>query len=232
MKLLFVTPCYYPNLDPIKRLRESASLLKIPLTIYGMGEGYSVMKAKIDGLVSTLKWNRDLYTHVLYTDGDDSFFTWNKESIMADYIFLGSPPCLISAELECAPVQNIAGLFLTPGPYRYICAGGFMGEIDYLIEKLQLIKATYIDNPEIECNDQAYWSLGLVEGHLDGTEVDSGCEVFQTMSGGAIKDLVWDQATKSYHNIITESSPAVLHFNGRTKGIELLYDKWKTSRGE
>lgn len=227
MKLLFVTACYYETPDPITRLWNSGQILGINLFPYGLWQGYNAIKAKIDGLVEHLKaWGVD-YTHVLYTDGADSFLTWDEKSIIAAYAFQGSPPCLISAEMECAPITDLEEEFPSKNHYRYPCAGGFMGEIPYLVETLQWLKK-YQDRPGIECNDQAFWQMGIIEDNI--AMIDSECEVFQTMSGKAILDLVWDKENGAYYNTITESHPCVLHFNGRVKGIEATYEQWKHNR--
>ncbi len=228
MKLLFVTACFYPDLESVKLLMESARLVGIPMNTYGMGKSYTPMDAKINGLVESLKSaGAAEYTHVLYTDGADSFLTWDEKSIIAAYAFQGSPPCLISAEKECAPITDLEEEFPSKDHYRYPCAGGFMGEIPYLVEILQWLKK-YQDRSGIECNDQAFWQMGIIEDNI--AMIDSECEVFQTMSGGAILDLVWDKENGAYYNTITESHPCVLHFNGRVKGIEATYEQWKHNR--
>ncbi len=230
MKLLFVTACLYKNTEPIKYLLNSAHVLRIPMNYYGLGTAYTPMSAKIDKLVDSLKSARDAqYTHALYTDGADSFLLRGEEDIIAAYERQGSPDCLISAERECAPVRGIEDQFPASQDYRYLCAGGFMGDISYLIITLQWLRTTYLGS-ELECNDQAYWSMAIAEGHLSMTKIDSKCEVFQTMSGKAEEHLTWDG--EGYFNNVTQTHPCILHFNGRVEGIEMWYESWVTQRQE
>ncbi len=225
MKLLFVTACFYKNTDPIKMLLNSAYTLRIPMNYYGLGTAYTPMSAKIDKLVDSLRSAGDVgYSHAFYTDGADAFLLRGEEEIKEAYERQGAPPCLISAERECAPITDIEDRFPAREDYRYPCAGGFMGEIPYLIKALTGL-GKYLDDPEIECNDQAYWQIDIIRHNA--AMIDSECLVFQTMSGGADTHLTWDG---EYFNNVTQTHPCVLHFNGRVEGIEQWYEEWSQSQ--
>lgn len=218
MKLLFLTACFYPNQEPIQLLLDSCKRVGITMTPYGVGREYGAdpVNAKMALLSEVLRLAKD-YTHVLYTDGADALIVQPEGRIRYEYENLGKPPCLISAEAECAPVQRIGDRFPDPGtPYRYPCAGGFMGGTAYLAFKLQLLMSRYLGTP-LDRNDQAYWSMGWADELLPGAKIDSHCRIFQTMSGGAMSHVV---ARPSVRNTLTGSFPAVIHFNGRTQGIE------------
>ncbi len=209
MKLAFTTACFYPTTEPIGMLMVSAERQGIELHPYGVGKvagGWGDIK--VTHLLPVLRSFLDQgYTHALYTDGRDSLFARNKAAILNEYILLGLPPCVMSAEVNCYPLQALGNDFPDPGtPWRYPCAGQFMGEIPWILEHWQMLQREY--EPILEGNDQAWISQAIVDGKMDGLELDTGCRIFQSMNGPELKwrDHAW--------NPLTNSSPCVLHFNG------------------
>ena len=139
--LVVLTPAYYSDIRAIGYLLDSCRLLDVPLEPYGLGQPYlGWIAVKVHGLLPMLRGQQDAgRTHFIYTDGGDSFFLAGMDEIVGKYQQLGSPGILLSAEKDCYPISEISLRFPDPGtPFRYINAGGFMGRIDVIAERLVL----------------------------------------------------------------------------------------------
>jgi hypothetical protein len=224
VKLAFTSAAYYPaESRHTWMLRESTKRLGIDLRLYGVGEQYTGWaQAKYHGLMVMLdQLKSEGYTHVLYTDGVDSFFREEQEDITVIYNnFYRAPALLLSGEENCWPDDKYRTCFFTNEPYsaRYPCAGQFMGEISYIQEKWPLL-AQY--EPELGPNDQAWIHRGVAEGILTEWRVDTSSFIFQNMNGN-VTELLWG---------------SVLHFSGgyndpETGKEERMMPTWKAVWGD
>jgi len=206
MTLAAITACLYPDTQMIHLLMDSAVKHGVPLSPYGIGcnpGGWGDIKVtKLLPVLEELM--EEGYTHVLYTDGTDSLFVRSWEDIQQEYIALGSPVCLMSAEKDCYPFRDLGDKFPDVGPWRYPCAGQFMGEIPWIWNRWNFMAKEYASHPE--CNDQGWITLEILAGRMECLVLDSECRVFQSMSGGDIQE--------GPVNAVTGSRPCVVHFNG------------------
>jgi len=178
-------------------LTATAEKFGIPLQPYGVGEPCSDwIEIKVTRLLKKLReLQADGYTHVLYTDGRDSLFASDPNTIGASYgLYCPRPPCLISGEENCYPCSEFASLFLPTKTGRdFPCAGQFIGEIDWILEKWQELQERYAG--KVENNDQAWIIHGVVDGVLGGMRIDTHCNVFiniqQPCDPTAIRSSVW-----------------------------------------
>lgn len=160
---------------------------------------------------------------VLFADAHDSIVLDNAKSILDKYQRIGAE-IVISAEKTCWPDSEISTHFPYPrppfhnSPWRFINAGGWMGERRAILGALDLMDtAGFVDR--WQGDDQRCWQEFFLRGTgRQRMHVDSGCEIFQTMSGVGGMEL-----GPNGDNLITHCQPKILHFNGRTPNIGLWY---------
>lgn len=206
MKLATICQCIYPDTRPIHYLAESCLRQGINLLPHGIGAPFAGWSQAM--ISHTLPAMQDLkargYTHVLYTDGRDSIIIASEEEILRKYREQGSPPCLMSADSECFPPHpDAAGRFLGPMPWRFVNAGGFIGEIDYIVGTTRRLAEKYPDDH----NNQS-WIVR--DWPIDGLLLDHFCEIFQPMDDS---DDICTYSNRVL-NKCTMTQPCVLHFRG------------------
>src|SRR5262245_54419651 len=115
MKIAVTTACCFPNVEPIKKLQISADRFGIELKPYGVGtkiyKGWVQIKL-VEAIEAYRGFRSEGYTHVLYTDGRDSFFVAGMDEIEQKFRNLGNvTECFMSAEKECYPLYHHGYLF-------------------------------------------------------------------------------------------------------------------------
>src|SRR6185295_6080725 len=135
---LLVFGCDYthPPID-ISLLRRSCERVGIDLQTYGNGQAWpSYGIGKITDALAYLQTRSE--SHVLYTDSQDSFLVHGEEEIMRGYERCGSPAVLLQVEKNCYPAGQWCSKYpKTKSPWKYICAGGWMGTREGMIAALQ-----------------------------------------------------------------------------------------------
>lgn len=217
MKLVAITACVFLTDAPIWRLKKSCERFGIDLRPYGLGKTYT--NWPIIKIVQMLEHFHLLksegYTHVLYTDGRDSFFLTDLNEARMKYVNYGAPGCLMATETGCYPRVWLADRFPDPGHhYRWLGSGQFIGSLDYLISIWQMLKDDYLDKPGEDQNEQGWMVQCFVDGKF-GPEfmLDTYCQVFQSAGNGDIADELRVENGRIY-NAITDSYPCAIHFNG------------------
>lgn len=209
-KLAVLTTAFFPNLRPLRMFLESARKYNIQTLCYGVNETYCIwadmkIRRKIPVFEALLN---DGYTHVLYTDARDAFFTgglaypsWT--SILRSY---GWPPCLASAEPLCNPDSSKMGNYPDVGKYRYHCVGGYLAEIPWMLEKFRRME------PHVEAHgdDAEIWQIAWEEGWFR-PQIDYRCRLFQVLAS-CEDDL--EVRDGMLFNRVTESCPRIFHLNG------------------
>jgi hypothetical protein len=196
---IFLRSCEKFNIDPI---------------LYGMGtpqfQGYKRMM--LDMQLEAL-WNIPAgYTHVLFTDGWDAFFTAPLEEIIEKYVRMGSPPFLASAYIGLGNESDMSkydGCFDTTIPYRYPNRGGYLAELRKAIYAFERM----VDMPEQTGDDCFNWYEGWREGWFRPT-LDSECQIFQVSDLNLICSNNPTPGTNRLLNTVTGSHPCILHLSG------------------
>lgn len=227
MKLLVFTAAFYDRdyEEKLFRLNKSCEKNDIDMVAYGRGETFYFYEAKIVKLGNFLNEHKAEYTHALFTDAADTLFLSSLDEIIEKYKKF-NVPLLLSTEKFAYP-GHIGGDFPeSPTPYRYFNAGGFIGEIPYLLDTLSKLKTYYWVND----NDNAHWMYGYVNKRIK-LDMDYHCDIFQTMSD---VDFGTEMEIKDgrLFNKVTGSKPSIVHFNG-PKGagtrndelMQLVYEK-------
>jgi hypothetical protein len=206
-----------PEQNRSKLLRQSCQKLGLPLLEYGLGESFMTMveakilraKAAIESLEAEV---------ICYTDAFDSFTTKESDNILDAYRAF-SAPIVVQSEKGCWPDENLAAEWEVKrpvnGPWRYLCAGGWIGRRSSLIN---LLGEMLTRRSEWREDDQRAWTRAVLD---DGKiEVDHDCEIFQSMYRGLPGEI-----SDAGQNLVTGTWPAIFHFNGSGKGIEFYYKK-------
>jgi hypothetical protein len=215
MKLMVLTCAVFAGGEPEARRKlwiflKSTEKFGVPaadLHLYGMGRtfpGYRAMK--LDFQLEYLK-SVSGYTHVLYTDAWDAFFTGPLSEIIAKYEAMGSPPMLDAAFYQMANVSDARGLY--PGcfdestHYRYPHVGGYIAEVPFIIDAFERLMLS-----PIESGDDCFnWYAGWIEGWFR-PKLDSNCDIFQVSTDCiAVKD-------GRCYNLKTKTFPCILHISG------------------
>ena len=135
---------------------------------------------------------------------------------------------LFAAERVCWPDADKAPSFADLGsPYRYLNAGGFVGNAGFICSLLQ--QHLRDDMLHRRFDDQRFWtSLFLSDVNHGRLLLDSTASIFHTMAEGGSSDLqlAWyDNGTGNLqafvYNPVTRSTPVVFHANGDDKREKL-----------
>lgn len=217
MKILVFTAGFYDRDydEKLRRLKASCKKFDIDLHIYGKGEFFSFFDSKIRKMGMFLDRFKHEYTHALFTDAADTFFLSSLEEIIEKYKSFNAP-LVLSGEKSCYPYPDLESGFSDPGTsYKFFNAGGFIGQIDYLLAVISKLKSYY----HVNNNDNAHWMLAYSNHKIDFA-IDSNCHIFQTMSDVEFgKDVVIDESkhlkkTVRVYNKETQTYPCIIHFNG------------------
>lgn len=213
MNLAVITTAFYPAdkwKEQLKMFRASCEKYGIEFIPYGIDQPYCIWaEMKIAKKLPVFaELIRDGYTHVLYTDSRDAFFTGGLDEIIAKYKRLGSPACLASTEKNCNPnskyIENYPGLGTE---YRFHCVGGYIADIRYM---------TYIFERMVEYiarsgDDAEIWQWAWDEGWFRPA-LDTYCDIFQV--GDRLQPGELQMYDGRLTNMVTHSEPCILHLNG------------------
>ena len=203
---------------------------KIPLTLIGFGEEYKGNFQKLTGardVVATLPPN----TLVLFADAYDVLYSGGSETLLSGYRKLSVPPSkvLFMGERGCWPDWDMGPpgrkwclhtYPKSPTPYRYVNSGVWMGRAA-AANRLLTVLASY--TPGLD--DQH------VVGHLfvdrnDWFNLDRRSTLLQSMHGNAADVRMERDAAQQpiLRNLLTNTTPSVLHFNG---GAKDQFPRWR-----
>lgn len=192
-------------------LRDSCARFGYTLGGYGFGTpwpGYS--EGKIVRAIPYLESRHEEF--VLFADGSDTVLVRDPKDLLAE---ADNRTVLISAEKDCFPLQHLAPKFhQSDSGYNYPNAGGYVGRREIVLLVLKVLAKFYGHG-----EDQARWIEYISEETPHPiVRIDNWCKVFQTMSGGASGDV--NLVDGRWTNVRTGTCPYLIHFNGRSAGIE------------
>ena len=144
------------------------------------------------------------HDYMIYADAADCYFQ-RRVNIPTDYI-------LYSAEKNCFPYKKRRSKFTDNSRWRYLNNGLYGGPIKLVVEFFEKYNLNDIGtkNPQAAAQD-AYFDA-IKDGFP--IKLDSDCKEFQSYS--FIKDDEYEIRDSLIYNRITNTTPAVLHFNGLT----------------
>jgi hypothetical protein len=146
------------------------------------------------------------HEYFFYTDGADTFCQ-RKTEPPKDYI-------LYSTEKACYPHVDIANQYKPcRSKWKYLNGGGYGGPLQLIIEFMEHYGLDTLPN---DANGQHEQMMAYLQAERDGFPIslDTQCEIFQSMAFEEPDDfrVISYQVT----NKITNTIPAILHFNGLT----------------
>ncbi len=243
IKLVVICPKVYANEEEANKhmrfMLKSCEIQKIELTTYGFPvsafPGFIDITTRLQ--LEFLKTIRNSFSHILYSDGGDAFFTGSLQEIIEKYNQLGNPQMLCATwdrffpegpwieinpefDYEIQPEEFLNYYYPSSTPFRVPQVGGYIAEIPYLIDTYEeMMNYTHKyggDNAHI-------WRDSWIEGWFR-PERDLTCQIFQVES----KLNCLDIKDNRLHNTITNSFPCILHCNsGYTDPINGKYERIK-----
>ncbi len=225
MTFTVVTPAYTTDETSWRLLRESCARNNIPVSRYGKGVNWpGWAEGKIGELANHLATlDADV---VLVTDAYDTFVTPSIANVVEEFKYFDTP-IMISGEKNCYPNAELASVYpLWCSVCPYVNSGGFIGGRRAIMKALRRIARTTPDD------DQEGWTRYYLDRYYESCAyprtcsgksiiIDYDCCIFQTMAS-AENDV--ELRKGRFYNRKTLTYPAVIHFNGRSGGIQAWYD--------
>lgn len=208
MKLLFLTACFTDD-ETYQRsfqyMIRSVEKHGIDLKRYGNNEYLGWIDIKVAKQLEYLE-SVSGYTHVLYTDGRDAFFTEGEKNIVKKYKSLGSPELLMSRSNSPQWEYEVdASLY----PDGFVHSGGYIGEIDFVTKTLkEMLK--YEDFGD----DSHTWNCRWKEGFRPKLDKDS--IIFQNIQN----EEPWNGVSSIIHIAGGYSDPK----NGKLEILKRYYE--------
>jgi hypothetical protein len=229
---LCVLSCCYEHPERASLLMESCAHFGLPLLMCGeIGSPWpgSFRIGKLIAARDTIKSIRKSFGHVLWTDGFDSIAVAGEAKIMQRFESFGRP-LVFSVETNCYPDPDMIPRYPENpfgGDCRYLNAGGWMGEVDYL---LAAIEAALDHTPQpAPCrdSDQYIWSRAFLDRIVLEAVLDYQPSIFRTM---------WRHRTLDCLSESEIGDVCIVHYNGavHTDGyvkMAALWEKVKRTGG-
>jgi hypothetical protein len=164
--------------------------------------------------------NLDPMELVMYVDGYDVLMDTTMEKIENElkecqirYDMSFDNQVLFSAETNCWPDPALHTRFLAhfPSPFRFLCAGCFIGQVRVL--------GNLLDNDNLqydESTDDQYWWTLMYLNSSNLIVLDHACIIFQNLFGA--QDLL-EMRDGYWYNKATNTLPLVFHGNGHSKSF-------------
>lgn len=204
MNVAVITCCCYESRDRIHYLDDSCKRFGIDLQTHGIGCPFPGFGPSFERYtIPHIESLKDRNSHVLFIDGSDSLVLSELSEIVYKYERLGSPPCLMSAEMDVPPHKAYKGFTNSP-PWKYVNGGGYIAEITFF---LSLAKKLIASCAQDSGNHQEWFRQ---EWEHYPWELDWNCHIFQTMNGYPSVRVVQDRVV----NTVTGTWPCILHFAG------------------
>ncbi|KAI6647973.1 Procollagen-lysine,2-oxoglutarate 5-dioxygenase 3 [Oopsacas minuta] len=208
--------------DGLKRLRRSAEVYDLDLTVTGLGiewQGGDVARFaggghKVNILKEKLEeWRDEPNTVIMFTDAYDVILTANAETILKKFlefecklVFAAEPFLWPDLGLERYYPQTRLG-------YKYLNSGGFIG---YAQDVWNIVNDKPIGNDE---DDQLFYSVIYVDKREQyDMRLDHRSHIFQNLNGafGDVELEFRDNDTVLL-NKLYQTYPAMVHGNGASK---------------
>lgn len=209
MNLAVIGPAYTTNPLQYCHFASTAEKFGIPFTIFGQGQNHPGDVCVIDDLLAKLK--SESAPFVLLTDTYDTMFCrWDADEIIG---LIQEEPSgiLYSCEGNCWPSGFWCDAYRGS---RYINGGQCCGRRDWLIDLWEKVRCYTMTS---NCQER------LHRLYADGYPIglDENGRIFQSMSYPSL-GIEWQDG-----GVVNSLGmrPMMLHFNGRTPGIEDWYER-------
>ncbi len=217
--------------DRFCRAVESSIRNKFELVILGWKKPWRGLSQKLEAAheyASKLP-SRDI---IMFTDAFDVLFTGNKATVVENFLSFNTE-IVFSAECGCWPhvMENSRDCFdrypPSPTPYRYLNSGTWIGYANTATEMLAVVMKEAGSN-FANANDQKLIADLYMSGRFN-IKLDFYNKIFQSMHMtldpplpycNPVSDMTID-ASHTWKNTRTHSTPSIIHFNGGGKSHHL-----------
>lgn len=216
MKLMILTAAVFPTVEAamsrMPLLLASVKKYGTGLHFYGIGHPcfpwWCELKIKMQ--MDYLEANHADYTHVLYTDARDSFFTAPAETIIEKYEPHQNEILVSCCEADCHQIAGGLEAYGETDPKRFVYphVGGYIGPIDLVIETKRKMWA----NSPGRIDDMLVWYEAWKEGYFRPAR-DLECKIFQVSERDSNEDHLEIKDGRLY-NMATDQYPCILHLTG------------------
>ncbi len=214
-----IGPAYTSDPKQYERLLNSARRVGAPEPhLFGLNQLHPGDVLVLEVLIQELRNCTTPY--VICTDTYDTMFCrWNADEVME--AIDDSSGILFSCEAACWPGGEWCSAYPAPvSPWSFINGGqscGRKGDLISLYESVREFRETG------NCQERLHRIYAQNPQRID---LDRECRIFQSMSAPRPEDAIqWDEEGGGVVNAIQDTYPMLLHFNGRTPGIDYWYEK-------
>ncbi len=198
----------------MRRLVESCRRFGVSLKVLGWGQPFPGLfwKAKV-----IRRWleSGNHAKHFLFLDAYDTLLLDGLDEIFARYREFGAP-LVLSAETNCHPHPARALDYpACDTPFRFVNSGAYLAEASFLKEalaRLPVEQTSSLDDDQGLFTDLFLRMPGRVA-------LDSHCRIFQSIDHAEFHLCARDGRV---FNRTTETSPSILHFNGKAETARVL----------
>ena len=241
MKLMVLTAAVFPSEAEARAklwiFLRSCTKAGVPpedLHLYGMGNGFPGYKhMMLDMQLAYLKEHQsDGYTHVLFTDGWDAFFTGPLTEIAHKYEAMGAPPILVAAFFQLGNVSDeqlqYPNCFDPTVYYRYPNRGGYIAEYGAIVDAFERM----LKLPRQTGDECFNWYDAWQEGWFRPV-LDFNCSIFQVTDNNVRVDT--SEGGVRLLNTATDTHPCLYHLAGgycdQLTGKDSVMVPWATRLG-
>jgi hypothetical protein len=197
----------HPNL---KKLIVSCENHGIQLEILGMNQPYRCNTDKLRAMRNYCHRlpDNDL---VLFVDAFDVLILADKQEIVSRFLAL-DVPMLMSMEMNCWPSKTTAPFHPpTASPFKYINSGSYIGWVEAVRRWLDAFDETLLSGT----SDQAAIHKLFIK-NSSFYALDHWCTIFLCLYQVPFNAVFIDVVNRQINCIYTNSSPCVLHANGKS----------------
>jgi hypothetical protein len=202
-----------------RKLLESTSINKIPITVLGKGVDWNGYVTKLQILRDYLPTlNCEL---VCFTDARDVLYMATDEQIVSAYDkHFEKGSVVFNADTNCFPNSANAELHPKEGEkYRFLNSGCVIGDRLLLIKIIEDALQVYYMNPEMVDDQELLQEVFLSGKHGDLFTIDYNCVIFQSIwdeKGGRSNNFDLAYAKDGIYNRLTNTKPLIFHHPGPT----------------
>lgn len=156
-------------------------------------------------------------THIMFVDARDVVVLCPPDELMERWAKFNHPWVYGAEPFIWSPGSFQPEDYPTPpnAMYRYLNSGVSIGEREHMLKWLNKWTDNGKSPPVCLKGDQDWMAARFIESYPDAIKLDTGCELFQNMCGSLVGDTPNCVITPgNVYNRITNTHPAVAHFNG------------------
>ena len=204
--------CATQETEGLKRSIESLRRHGIEMYVYRMGQTWEGNGMKQVAAQYAAEKFQGKFDYILSLDGYDTLCLADEDEVLSKFMAFQNP-MVICAEMNCWPNAKMACRYppaRSDSPFRFLNAGAYMAQTDYLVA---MLKDWGITKEFKADSDQGFVTENFLS-HPGCMVIDEACSLFQSLCD--VKPEQFFQSGKRFINKKTFQVPCVLHGNGHT----------------